>query len=456
MTQIRTWPDGTNPDAAGPPDHLAPVADEAAVLGACLASPRALDAVLPSVPSGAIFYQPRHGYVWDAIAACWTDGERADTLNVAARLDAAGVLGNVDPTYLAYLDGAAPSGALANPAPYLERVLDAFEKRAGDAALTRGHQLLATPGAGDAATILDAVTSEIDRARDARLRRGNAVRVGALVDDVLAGLDPEPWEEERPGVPWPYRDLGGRGAPMNPLMPGQMVSVAGRPGTGKSTILKDCCEHVSFDLGWPSLLVSWEMRAPEITARVLSHQARVPLTRLVRPGLLDASDRARIDDYRRAMAAAPLIVVDDEDTSLGEIDRLIREHRPRLVALDYLQIAVPDGPPERRRLDVERFTRAIKKLAARREVPILVGSQLNRASETRRDKTPHLADLRETGAIEQDCDAVLLLHREDLYEAEGPRVGEVDVIIAKQRNGPTDTVTLANRLHYASLHDMAR
>lgn len=451
------------PAPPGIPGHLAPVDDEQAVLGACMQSPRALDAAMPSVPGPQVFYWPRHAAVWAAIAALWERGEPADPVQVAAELAATGVPDRHNDLrpYLHTLYEAAPTGAIADPTPYLRRVVDGWKLRAGDGAFIRGRQTIAAPDGGDPDAILDAVAAEVTAARDLGARSDTAVRVGDVVDPLLTGLADDQDEDDHPGVPWPYVDLGGspgnphRPGPMNPMQAGQLITIAGRPGMGKSAMLTDCCRHVAFNLGLPALLISYEMKAPEITARIVSQQARVLLSHLTRPGMLDGTDHARIGDYRAALAAAPLLIADGEDTSLAEIDRLIRAHRPRLVAIDYLQLAVPDGPDDLRRARVERYTRSVKRLASRREVPILVGSQLNRASETRRDRTPQLSDLRETGAIEQDSHAVLLIHRPDYYEPEGPRVGEADVIIAKQRNGVTTTVTLANRLHYGSFADLA-
>lgn len=454
-TDPTAWPDypDTDDDAPRTPTHLAPVADERAVLGACMASPRALDAVVPHIPSGGVFWEARHGSVWDAIRRVWDAGHTADALNVHAELDRAGDSSRVGGrAYLHTLLACAETGTLADPAPYVGRVLDGWELRGGDEALVRGRQVIASPGGGDPGAILDAVAAEVTRARDRRTRAETVVRVGDLVDPVLESLIAYDFEEDGAGVPLPWRDVA---TVVNPMMPGQVLCFGGRPGMGKSTALKDAVEYPAFALGLTTLLVSYEMRGPEIAARVMSSQSRVPLAHLTRPGQLTDSDRARIEDYRAALAAAPLLIVDTEDTSLAELDRLIREHRPRLVAVDYLQLAVGDGPDDSRRARVERYSRDVKKMAGRREVPVIIGSQLNRANETRRDKTPHLADLRESGAIEQDCDVVILLHRDDYYEPESVRAGEADFIIAKQRNGPLDTVALAARFHFARFSDMA-
>lgn len=445
----------------GPPEHLAPVQDEQAVLGSALLSARSLDELMPSVPSGAVFYVPRHGAVWEAIAAQWERGETpVDAVTTAAELSRMGELERSGgPAYLHTLIATVPTAA--NGVYYLRRVLAAWKLRAGDSAMTRGHQVIRSPDGGDPDLILAAVAAEVEAARDLGLREDGAVRVGDVVQPLIDSLDAPPWDDDAPGVPWPYHDLGGVPGSrtpglLNPMRGGELWCIAGRPGHGKSTMIADCLQHVSFDMGQPSLLVSYEMSREQITARIVSRQARVLLSHLTRPGMLDDNDRARIADFLPALHAAPLIIVDKKDTSLAEVDRLIRRHQPRLVAIDYLQLAVPDGPDEMRRARVERYTRALKILAGRRDVPIITGSQLNRASELRRDHVPRMADLRETGGIEQDCDGVILLHRPDLNEPESPRAGEVDAIVAKQRNGPTDTVPLAALLHYARFADMAR
>jgi replicative DNA helicase len=359
--------------------------------------------VEPAVPpaAGQIFCEARHGYVWDAIHACWERGEAVDSLNVYAEIERRGLARETGGRpYLHTLEASVPTGALTDPAPYLGRILGAWEKRGSDASLVRGRQVIAAPDGGDAGAILDAVIAEIETARARRTRGRTAVQVGSLIGDVLTGLRPEPWDEDAAGIAWPYVDLGGERGPMNPMMPGQMIGIAGRPGAGKTTVLKDACEHCSFHQGWPSLLLSYESKARDITARVLSSQAHILLSHLTRPGLINDADLARVEDFRRAMEAAQMFVVDSEDTSIAELDRLIRQYRPRLVAIDYLQLAVPDGPDSERRHRVERYSRAVKILAG--------------------------------------------------------RIGEVDAIVAKQRNGPTDTVTLANRLHYAAFADMAQ
>jgi replicative DNA helicase len=160
------------------------------------------------------------------------------------------------------------------------------------------------------------------------------------------------------------------------------------------------------------------------------------------------------------VADAPLFIDDSPNMSLMEIRakcrRLKQRHDLKLVIIDYLQLMSSSSRRvENRQQEVSEFSRSLKLLAKELEVPVVALSQLNRGPEQRQDKRPLLSDLRESGSIEQDSDVVILLHREDAYERESPRAGEADLIIAKHRNGPTATVTVAFQGHYSRFVDMA-
>ncbi|MDI9579912.1 MAG: DnaB-like helicase C-terminal domain-containing protein, partial [Thermobispora sp.] len=135
--------------------------------------------------------------------------------------------------------------------------------------------------------------------------------------------------------------------------------------------------------------------------------------------------------------------------------RLKQRHDLRFVIVDYLQLMSSNKKHESRQQEVSEISRALKLLAKELEVPVVAISQLNRGPEQRQDKRPQISDLRESGSIEQDADVVILLHREDAYEPESPRAGEADLIVAKHRNGPTATVTVAFQGHYSRFVDMA-
>jgi replicative DNA helicase len=159
------------------------------------------------------------------------------------------------------------------------------------------------------------------------------------------------------------------------------------------------------------------------------------------------------------VADAPLYIDDSPNMSLMEIRakcrRLKQRHDLRFVIIDYLQLMSSPKRVENRQQEVSEMSRSLKLLAKELEVPVIALSQLNRGPEQRTDKKPLLSDLRESGSIEQDADVVILLHREDLYERESPRAGEADLIVAKHRNGPTTTVTVAFQGHYSRFVDMA-
>jgi replicative DNA helicase len=160
------------------------------------------------------------------------------------------------------------------------------------------------------------------------------------------------------------------------------------------------------------------------------------------------------------VADAPLFIDDSPNMSMMEIRakcrRLKQQHDLRLVIIDYLQLMSSPKRVENRQQEVSELSRSLKLLAKELNVPVIAVAQLNRGPEQRTDKRPMLSDLRESGSIEQDADVVILLHREDAYERESPRAGEADFIVAKHRNGPTTTVTVAFQGHYSRFVDMAR
>jgi len=192
--------------------------------------------------------------------------------------------------------------------------------------------------------------------------------------------------------------------------------------------------------------------------RLLSAESRVPLQAL-RTGQLRDDDWMKLTRRLGELASAPLYIDDSPNLSMMEIRakarRLRQRHDLRLVIVDYLQLMTSHTRVENRQQEVSQISRSLKLLAKELGVPVVALSQLNRGPEQRTDKRPQLADLRESGAIEQDADVVILLHREDMYEKESPRAGEADLIVAKHRNGPTATLTVAFQGHYSRFVDMA-
>jgi len=229
--------------------------------------------------------------------------------------------------------------------------------------------------------------------------------------------------------------------------------------THNSTLALDLARAASVKAGLTSVIFSLEMSRNEITMRLLSAEARVPLHSM-RTGQMGEDDWTRLARRMSEVVDAPLFIDDSPNMSMMEIRakcrRLKQRHDLRLVIIDYLQLMSSPKRVENRQQEVSEMSRSLKLLAKELDVPVVAVAQLNRGPEQRSDKRPLLADLRESGSIEQDSDVVVLLHREDAYEPESPRAGEADLIVAKHRNGPTATVTVAFQGHYSRFTDMAR
>jgi replicative DNA helicase len=228
--------------------------------------------------------------------------------------------------------------------------------------------------------------------------------------------------------------------------------------THNSTLALDFARAAAIRHSMATVLFSLEMGRNEITMRLLSAEARVPM-HTMRTGQMNDDDWARLARRMSEVADAPLFIDDSPNMSLMEIRakcrRLKQRNDLKFVIIDYLQLMSSPKRVESRQQEVSEMSRSLKLLAKELEVPLIALSQLNRGPEQRTDKKPLLSDLRESGSIEQDADVVILLHREDAYERESPRAGEADLIVAKHRNGPTATVTVAFQGHYSRFVDMA-
>jgi replicative DNA helicase len=232
-----------------------------------------------------------------------------------------------------------------------------------------------------------------------------------------------------------------------------------RVPTHNSTLGLDLARSAAVKHGLTAAIFSLEMSRNEITMRLLSAEARVALHHM-RSGTMTDDDWTRLARRMGEVSSAPLYIDDSPNMSLMEIRakcrRLRQRHDLRLVVVDYMQLMQSPRRVESRQQEVSEISRGLKLLAKELELPVVAISQLNRGPEQRTDKKPMLSDLRESGSLEQDSDLVILLHREDAYERESPRAGEADFIVAKHRNGPTATVTVAFQGHYSRFVDMAQ
>ncbi|ODU16637.1 MAG: replicative DNA helicase, partial [Pseudonocardia sp. SCN 72-51] len=228
--------------------------------------------------------------------------------------------------------------------------------------------------------------------------------------------------------------------------------------THNSTLGLDFARSCSVKHGMTSAVFSLEMSKSEIVMRLLSAEAQIRLADM-RAGRMSDEDWTRMARRMSEISEAPLFVDDSPNLTLMEIRakarRLKQRNDLKLIILDYLQLMTSGRKVESRQQEVSEFSRQIKLLAKELEVPVVAMSQLNRGPEQRNDKRPMLSDLRESGSIEQDADMVILLHRPDAFERDDPRAGEADLILAKHRNGPQGTITVAHQLHYSRFADLA-
>jgi len=436
------------PDRVPPQDKAA----EQCVLGSMMLSKDAIADVVESV-RGADFYFPAHETIYEAILDLYSRGEPADAVTVAAELQRRGELARIGGApYLHTLIASVPSAA--NAAYYAAIVREKAVLRRLVEAGTRIAQM-GYAADGDVDDVVDRAQAEVYNVTD---RRGSE-DYRPLSEIMEATLD----EIEAIGshgghligVPTGFADLD---ALTNGLHPGQLVVVAARPGVGKSILALNLARSASIHHDLTSVIFSLEMSRTEITMRLLAAEARVPLQHM-RQGTMTDDDWARLARKMGEVSGAPLFIDDSPNMTLMEIRakcrRLKQRHDLRLVIVDYLQLMTSGKKVESRQVEVSEFSRNLKLLAKELEVPVVAVAQLNRGPEQRTDKRPMLADLRESGSIEQDSDMVILLHREDAYERESSRPGEADFIIAKHRNGPTATITVAFQGHYQRFVDMA-
>jgi replicative DNA helicase len=429
---------------------------EQSVLGGMLLSKDAIADVVEVLRAGD-FYRPAHQVVYDTILDLYGRGEPADPVTVSAELTRTGQLMRVGGTpYLHTLISSVPTAA--NAGFYAEIVAERATLRrlveAGTRIVQLGYGAAAGQG-GDVDEVVDRAQAEIYDVTERRTSE-DYVRLEQLIQGTMDEIDAiSSRGGQSIGVPTGFSELD---QITNGLHPGQMVILAARPAIGKSTLALDFSRACSIKHGLTSAIFSLEMSKSEITMRLLSAEAKVPLHHM-RSGHMSDDDWARLARRMGEVADAPLYIDDSPNLTMMEIRakarRLKQRHDLRLVVVDYLQLMTSGKRVENRQVEVSEFSRSLKLLAKELEVPVLAISQLNRGPEQRTDKKPMLSDLRESGSLEQDADMVVLLHREDAYERESPRAGEADLILAKHRNGPTGMVTVAFQGHYSRFVDMA-
>jgi replicative DNA helicase len=451
----------TNDDFENEPQReqrpMADIPAEMAVLGAMLLSRDAIADTTEIIKDPADFYRPAHQTIFTAIRARYNDGAPVDPIVLGDDLTKSGDLARIGgPAYLHHLIQQVATAAHAEH--YAEIIRDKAVLRNLQTACHRTlHEI--EDGTSDTSELLDDLRAEVDGIVDDTSRTDQDTLIGADGEDFLEQLENLQKNGPARGVLTGFTDFDSL---TNGLQPGQLIVIAARPAIGKSTLGVDIVRHATIVHGLPAVFFSLEMSRTELKMKIASAQARVALHHLQRQNGMTDDDWARLAKVWPLINGAPLDIVDDPGLTLTKIRshcrRIARKRDLRLVVVDYLQLMEGEstGRSENRQQEVAKISRSLKKLAAELQVPVIAMSQLNRGAEQRTDKKPLLSDLRESGAIEQDANMVILLHREDAYDHESPRAGEADFIVAKNRGGPTATITTAFQGHYSRFVDMAQ
>lgn len=431
------------------------VGAEQCVLGSMLLSKDAITDIASILTAGD-FYRPAHAVIFDAILTVDRSDVPVDAQTMASHLIDTRQIDKVGGApYLHTLISTVPTAA--NGVHYARTVASRAKLRRLIETGTRIVQL----GYGTIGGSLLDVDDAVEQAQ-AELHAATTSNTGSDFDwrsavyDIIDTIEANAARKDGiTGISTGYIDVdrltGG-------WAPGQLITIAGRPGIGKSVAGVDAIRTAAFRNGKSVALFSIEMPFAEVGQRIASAESRVPL-HAIRTGQLDDRDWDKVITALRRVEDANLHVDASPNITIADIRSRSRRLKQRkgldLIVVDYMQLLTTANRRENRQQEVAELSRGLKLMAKELDCPVIALAQLNRGPEQRNDKRPQLADLRESGAIEQDSDVVVLLHRDDYYDKESPLAGSIDFIVAKQRNGPTDTITLACQLHWSRFADMA-
>ena len=424
---------------------------EQSTLGGMLLSEEAVAEVI-EITSGADFYASKHELIYDAVVTLFGRGEPTDVIAVTDQLNKNGNLlkaGGAD--YLHSLTSYVPTAA--NAGYYAKIVADKAVLRrlidAGTKIAQSGYE-----SQGEVEDLVNQAQADIYRVASQNAKDDYVGLSDSLEDAIREIESAQNRGGDMTGIPTGFTDLD---AYTHGLHPGQLIIVAARPAVGKSTFALDIARHAAVKHKKATIFFSLEMGRAEIAMRMLSAESSIYLQSM-RKGTVTEADWAKLASVRGSINDAPLFIDDSPNMSLVEIRakcrRLAQQVDLKMVVIDYIQLMSSGKKVESRQQEVSEFSRALKLLAKELQIPVVALSQLNRQAEQSKDKRPEISHLRESGSLEQDADVVVLLHREGIYERDHPRAGEADIILAKQRNGPTGTVVVAFHGQYSRFVNM--
>lgn len=441
------------PDAMRVPPHSREA--EQSLLGGLMLDEASWEAVADKVTEED-FYFVAHRLIFRALASLAEAGQPRDVVTVSEWLQREGSLETAG--------GLAYVGTLARDTPSAANV-------AAYAAIVRARSVLRQlirigtdiaqsgydPQGREVPELIDAAERQVFQIADAGLRsKQGFVPIRRLLTEALDKIDLL-FQSDNPitGLGTGLVDFDEKTAG---LQPGDLVVIAGRPSMGKTSFAMNLAEHAAIRDKVPTAIFSMEMPGAQLAMRMISSLGRIDQSK-VRTGRLSDTDWPRITSAATLIAEAPMFIDDSPALSPTEIRararRLKREHGLGLIVVDYLQLMQVPGNKENRTTEISEISRSLKALAKELSVPVIALSQLNRNLEQRPNKRPVMSDLRESGGIEQDADLIVFIYRDEVYNPESPDKGTAEIIIAKQRNGPTGTVRLTFLGQYTRFENFA-
>ncbi len=415
---------------------------EESLLGAMLLSRDAILSAVEAHIESPDFYKPAHGQIYDAMFMLHGRGEAVDPVTVAEELRHRGLLDALGGrATLLRIQAATPASANAEHYAGIVSELALLRRLIGVA-----HDIaeMGYSPDDDIAETIDRAESMVFEVAEHRVADSMTHVYPALEQtmDHLANLYAR--EGNLSGVPTGYTDLD---AILLGLQPSNLVIVAARPGQGKTSFALGAAVHVALEANKPVLFFSLEMGHLELTRRLLASEGLVDVQGL-QTGRLSDHEWTKLNQAVGRLAEAPIFIDDNPHCTVMEMRAKARRIKARygdigLIVIDYLQLMTSGKRVESRQVEVSELSRGLKILARELETPVMCCAQLNRQLEYRQDKRPMLADLRESGSIEQDADVVMFIYRDEYYNKESEQMGTAEIIIAKHRNGPTGAAHLA-------------
>ena len=389
------------------------------------------------------FYNAQYGYLYEAIVTLYNEGKAVDEILLAEQLKKMGLPEEITGlNYLGEILADTQTSAFAKQyaeiirnKSYLRKLIKASED----------HMKMAYEGKGEVDEILEIAEQDMFTLVQGRSGKNDFDNIRQVVVDVIGDIEAATKTRGRVnGLRTGFKELDNM---LTGLHGGELILVAARPSMGKTAFVLNIAHHVAYKERIPVAMFSLEMSSKQLVTRLVAVDSMVD-AKSIKTGDLKDGDWTKIIESTNNIANSPIFIMDNSAITISEMRSKCRKLKQQedigLIIIDYLQLMSAAGRVESRQLFIAEVSRALKSIARELDVPVIAMSQLSRAVDSRPDHKPVLADLRESGAIEQDADVVMFIYRDDYYNPETTeKPGVAEIIIAKQRNGSTGPIELA-------------